>query len=609
MPGTQRNFTQRTLSPVSPQYEDFEVVDIVLKSINKKMRYLVLSSQTRHAQISPSTVNLFHGDLCPKVHSYIIFLWRDEQSSNILLSLNQQLETLKVSNFSDSRYRQDMLIVTAEIPLSLAKDLLEFLWQTKRIVNVSILLQSSHTVENPTFDLYTWFPYESGHCGEVKDVILLEKWTAGKFSNNVHLFPNKIPSDLKVCPIRVATVHYPPFVIMTESYTNTDGSTTYMFKGLEIEYLLVITAFMNINVKFLPPIESNLLKLGELQEGRADIVIGAFATSLNQIIDEDPTKAYVYTTYKCYVPCPRPLPRTEGITRVFMPSVWLAMFLVFILTAVLLWVIVKTTLDTNSVDASFYKTLHYCFYTAWAVFLGVSAPAIPTNYQLRIFFLIFVWYCFAMNTVFQAFFISFLIQPGYEKEIQTMEELREAGIQDLVLEQFMKEFVTDDERAYCRDDECLVNLIKKHDIALTTSKHHMEYIASTIGISKNHDKYLCFLDDVLGPVTYSMYLPKGSPLLDRLNVLIQRCLEGGLGEKYWAELRWDAILKSKADIIEHATADSDMYFAFKLSHLRVAFNTLLLGCACSMVVFLAEVTFNCTRRWDNKILKMKRIIK
>jgi hypothetical protein len=175
----------------------------------------------------------------------------------------------------------------------------------------------------------------------------------------------------------------------------------------------------------------------------------------------------------------------------------------------------------------------------------------------------------------------------------------------------MKEFATNDEKAYCRDDECLVNMIKKHDIALKTSKHHMEYIASTIGITKNHDKYLCFLDDIIGPVMYSMYLLKGNPLLDRLNVLIQRCLEGGLGEKYWAQLRWAAILESKVKFKEHATADSDMYFVFKLSHLRVAYSTLLLGCACSMVVFLAEVTFNCTRRWDNKILKMKmkRIIK
>lgn len=314
MPGTQRNFTQRTLSPGSPQYEDFEVVDLVLKGMNKEMGYPVLISQSRHTQISPSTVNLFHGDLCPKVHSYIIFLWRDEQSGSILTSLNQQLESLKVNKYLDSRYRQDMLIVTTEIPLSLAKDLLEFLWKTRRIVNALILRQSSHTAENPTFDLYTWFPYESGHCGEVKNIILLDQWTTGRFSSNVHLFPNKIPRDLKGCPIQVATIHYPPFVIMTESYTNMDGSTTYMFRGLEIEYLLLISAVMNINIKFLPPIESNVLKLGELGEGRADIVIGAFPTRFQQTIDEDPTKAYVYTTIKCYVPCPRPLPRTEGIT-------------------------------------------------------------------------------------------------------------------------------------------------------------------------------------------------------------------------------------------------------------------------------------------------------
>jgi hypothetical protein len=608
MPATPRNFTQRPLPPASPRYEDFEVVDLVLNRINHMVRYPVLTSQRTHTQTSPHTLGLFNGDLCPKVHSFIIFLWRDDKNGDILVSLRQQLETLTDNRYSNNRYREDMLIVVTEFQLSLAKDLLEFLWQTKRIVNALILLQSGHTVENPSFDLYTWFPYESGRCGEVTDVILLDQWRAGKFSNNVHLFPSKIPNDLKGCQIQVATIHYPPFVIMTKNYTNIDGSTIYIFRGLEIEYLLLITAAMNMNVKFLPPIESNLLKVGELQDGKADIVIGAFSVTFQQVIDEDATHAYVYTSFKCFVPCPRPLPITEGVTRVFMPSVWLAMFLVLILTAVLLWVTAKITLDTNSVEATFYKTLHQCFYTAWAVFLGISAPLIPTNYQLRVFFLIFVWYCFAMNTIFQAFFISYLIQPEYEKEIKTREDLEGAGIQDLVLEQFMKEFATDDEKAYCRDDECLVNLINTHDIALKTSNHHMEYIASTIGITEARDKYLCFLDDVIGAAMYGMYLPKGSPLLGRVNVLIQRCLEGGLGEKYWAELRWDAILKSKANFTEHGTVDGDMYFVFKLSHLRVAFSTLLLGSGCSLAVLLAEVTFNCARYWGNRRVKMKRII-
>jgi hypothetical protein len=590
---------------VSLQYEGFEMVDQILKHINKKTHYPLLTSRSKFTETLPDTGGMYDDDLYPKVHNYVIFIWPEEAKGNILASLDQQLNTLKANKYSKNRYRQDMVIVTNQNTRTLAKDLLEFFWKTRRVVNALILIHSSNELENSTFDLYTWFPYQSGHCGQVKEIILLDRWTEGKFSNNVHLFPSKIPNDLMGCPIRVATIHYPPFVILTTNYTDIDGSMTYKFRGLEIEYLLLITAAMNLKVQFLPPIESNLEKLSELQDRRADAVIGAFAMRFYQLIDGDPTKAYIYTSMKWYIPCPRPLPRMESITQVFMPSVWLAMVLVFTLTAVVLRIATVLILDTKSVDFTFYKTFHHCFYTVWAVFLGVSAPAMPTNYRLRALLFIFIWYCFAMNTVFQAFFISFLIQPGYEKKIQTPEELREAGIPDLVLDLFMKEFATDNEKANCRDDECLINLIEKHDIALKTSKHHMQYIASTVGITKDHDKYLCSLDDIIWPVMYGMYLTKGSPLLDRFNVLIQRCLESGLGEKYWSELRWSVILESKAKFMDYGTTDDDTYFVFKLSHLTVAFYTLLLGCTCSFTVFLAEIIFNCTQFWCNRITYLK----
>jgi hypothetical protein len=601
MPGTEPNLIRQTLLLVPMQYEGFEMVDQVLKHINEKTHYPLLTSQSKYTETVSDIEGMFDDNFSPKDHNYIIFLWQEEAKGNILATLNEQLETLKANKYSKNRYRQEMLIVTGQTTPLLATDLLEFLWKTRKIVNALVLVQSSNNPENPTFDLYTWFPYESGHCGQVKEINLLDRWTEGKFINNIHLFPSKIPNDLTGCPIRVATIHYPPFVILTTNYTDINGNTTYKFRGLEIEYLLLITAAMNLSVEFLPPIESNFEKLSELEEGKVDVVIGAFALRFYQLIDGDPTKPYVYTSVKYYTPCPRPLPRMEGITRVFMPSVWLTTVVVLTVTAIILWITTKITLDTKSVDFTLYKTFPQSFYTIWAVFLSVSAPAMPTNYRLRTLLFIFIWYCFAMNTLFQAYFISFLIQPGYEKQFQTIEELREAGIPDLVLDLFMKEFAADNEKANCRDDECLVNMIEKHDVALKTSKHHMQYVASTIGIIKNHEKYLCSLDDIIGPVMYVMYLLKGSPLLDRFNVLIQRCLEAGLGEKYWSELSWSVMLGSEAKFMERGATDSDMYFVFKMSHLTVAFTTLLLGCAFSFTALLLEIAFNLTQLWCKRI--------
>jgi len=62
-------------------------------------------------------------------------------------------------------------------------------------------------------------------------------------------------------------------------------------------------------------------------------------------------------------------------------------------------------------------------YNAWAVSVSVSATNIPNTCKFRFIFIVYVCYCFAINTVFQAFFISYLVAPGYGKKFETSDEL------------------------------------------------------------------------------------------------------------------------------------------------------------------------------------------
>jgi hypothetical protein len=40
----------------------------------------------------------------------------------------------------------------------------------------------------------------------------------------------------------------------------------------------------------------------------------------------------------------------------------------------------------------------------------------------------FVWYSFAMNTIFKSFFISFLVIPGYASRISSLNDLNHSGL-------------------------------------------------------------------------------------------------------------------------------------------------------------------------------------
>jgi hypothetical protein len=52
-------------------------------------------------------------------------------------------------------------------------------------------------------------------------------------------FKKKIP-DFLSCPIKVAFIDIPPYVILTQKYTQTEDNTVYKLRELEIEYLRLV---------------------------------------------------------------------------------------------------------------------------------------------------------------------------------------------------------------------------------------------------------------------------------------------------------------------------------------------------------------------------------
>jgi hypothetical protein len=56
-------------------------------------------------------------------------------------------------------------------------------------------------------------------------------------------------------------------------------------------------------------------------------------------------------------------------------------------------------------------------------------PQKPISVSLRIYFTACVWYAVAMTTVYQAYFIGLLVNPGFEKSITTLNNRIQSGIE------------------------------------------------------------------------------------------------------------------------------------------------------------------------------------
>jgi hypothetical protein len=391
--------------------------------------------------------------------------------------------------------------------------------------------------------------------------------------------------------------------VILDKHIKTDGSITYEYTGPEAVYLLLLNERMNMTLVLLPPSEKIYLmdvfpySSSLVLSGDADIAMGMFPLNFLPFMYTETTIPYLHGKCKWYVPCARPIRRIGNLINLFTAPAWSIMVLLLVLSAVTFWCIANVPHRCVSKESIAYRKLSECCSKVWAVFLGVSVAEMPRTFRLRVFFFLFVCYCFAITTVFQAYFTSFLIEPIFGKQIHTFDEIESSRIRYLEHPsmQELGEYMGYDKytkltgpHERCRDyKQCLSRLLEGEKVTMIILDVWAEYTAYSSG---REQVSLCAIDENEFSVGFTMYLSKGSLFMDRFNVLIQRCLEAGLGNKYWSQLTWNLTLQRSH---EHALGDvvssNNMYFAFAVFHLRVAFCLLAFGSALSSIVFTAEL--------------------
>jgi hypothetical protein len=241
------------------------------------------------------------------------------------------------------------------------------------------------------------------------------------------------------------------------------------------------------------------------------------------------------------------------------------------------------------------QTIPQCMYNAWSIFIGVSVPEMPRSWKVRIFFLIYVCYCFAISTVFQAFFVSYLVEPGYGKKIETFQDLLDSSINygfHTAAEFAMETMEFTDHlqipltrRVDCNlTDGCLMRLMNDGDLFSLSSTFYAQYLSSEFGFQGGMGS-LCSLEENFIEGNLGALFFRGNPLLPQFNKHIRRCLEGGLGLRFWEQLKHEALLRGRTKSAEDG---SSMYFVFTLSHMVPAFSVLGFGFLCSTIVCIAE---------------------
>ncbi|XP_021939798.1 uncharacterized protein LOC110839677 isoform X4 [Zootermopsis nevadensis] len=546
---------------ISSLVGDDDLANTVIQTMHGFELWPLSVLQQSNITVLPPTIN------DEKIRSYILFTRTAED-------LVLRVEELSDAESWDSRGRF-LVVVTAEVlmPEQMALSIVQVLWDAARILNLVVLVHNGTVIY-----LYTWFPYTSHEdCDDVKDVVLINRWVMeeeGGFVRDVALFPYKFPSNFHGCPFKMSA----GFRDQAE-----DLFVKEQFRRLNITCNYVSEIPLNASIRY--KVETSIT---DAAMGNSDMSFAGLPLLEEAARFADYSFPYYVVKYNWFVPCLKPFSRLQRISNIFSVSVWSAMVIVFLLVTVASWWLAKGVDEVPS-----YTSFSSSLFNNWAVMVGVSVTEMPRKFTLKLTFLGFVWYCFAMSTVFQTFFTSFLVDPGYQKQLTTLEEILESGMAfgyrndfDIHYDESSdwrhKELLS--KREDCSPEIMCIDRIRETGNYATLSE---EWLVQDYTNFINDHSFICPLnDDDTFFILISFYFPKGSFLLEFINRFISSSTESGMIVKMDRDRRY----KNK-DVPEPGNVFGE-YFIFTLGHLSVAFYILLFGHSLSLLLFIGELLYH-----------------
>jgi hypothetical protein len=510
-----------------------------------------------------------------------------------------------------------------------AKILLEELWSFK-ILNVIVIMKSPQTqtskqdvgritnIPAQNLEIYTWFPYQDqGRCSSIHDVVLLDIWLVegnGKFKNDINLFPDKITRSLHKCPITAATFPV-DFVVGPYTYLDKNDSTTsespYVTydTGIELRFIKFVAKRLNLTLNFLAPPPNNekwgrLTEegkltglLGQIVLGKADIGFGAWPLHPQLIMIMDATKPYYRDDWVWWVPCAKKVPRWKSISMVFLPETWITL-LISIISAV---VVILGLVTFEPVERKMYRNCANCASSVWATFLAVSTPYMPHTTPIRMFLTSWIWYCLAINIIFQTFLTSFLIEPGFQHQLDSIEEILSSNVKYGYNEWFdiavrdsadaLSKTILHD-RMVCNEGNtppCLDWVAYHSNFSLLCSKTLLDYLLTRQYVDRNGKPLICQAGSLFLPLNYVTYMQKWNPLLNRFNDMITRTFESGIMDNW---LKFSLHMQRVHAGLAGRKTTAGEYSDISLEHAQGIFAVLVPGLLLSAVTFLLELSYH-----------------
>jgi len=575
-----------------------KVTDILFASIHSYYNYPVLVTGPEQ---NGTFTNISNSE---KATGFIIILGKDDEDT-LFREFKSDLVRLSQLPIWNPRGRFIVMSLNRNIPLAtnvpeehkLITRILGELWE-KDVVNSVVLAHNMDAdTSRATVDIHTWFPFTEDHCsGPADRTVILDQCVVNsecQFVKNAKLFPDKM-SNFHGCVLRASTFEHEPFTI---SKTKNDSNVTQYWKGVEISVLQTIASHLNFTVQYLPETKDKTHKYFSLYEEvsskQSDIGFGAVPQSYPAIGPRDHTVGYFQETIKWFGPLPKPIPHWKGLVILFTPLMWLLVLIVYLIASIIFW-------SLANVHRSVKEHVSYrnpvVFLHTLSLLLGHAVFVRPHSWYLRLFFVVWVYYCLLINTAYQSSLISVLTHPPPEPPVDTVEKLLHSqmpygyitpvklwysGTDDATSKEILQKGIE------CPAlDYCLKRIISTQDFAVCGGGLHNLYLSYQERYSYLYSEGPKFVPfkDVMSTYFPSMFFRSGSPLLESFNSVIYRMVEAGMVKHFWEDIK----LQELGNIEEDGDED---HVVLTFDHQQGAFSLLILGLAFGLIVFIIEFLY------------------
>jgi hypothetical protein len=506
----------------------------------------------------------------------------------------------------------------------LSRAILSKLWLYKVTSAVVLFMESNghstkflqqgktSSAQHAHLSLYTWFPYEdSRRCNPIDGTVPLRIFFLRNMSDihNRGILRGYVGKNLHRCPVRVLIRVHPPFVMPpNQIWFNASRRYGLIYQnGWDIEIIRAISDSLNLTLSGLParyPGSERIDELVNMHTLSAELVKGTADILIGQVLREEVFSSYLETTRSYYsiriswcTPCATKYPRWANVFRIFSADLWITFNLSLFLAIITVVYISKFGQKFHLTEFRVYRDINSVTTNITAISLGMSVATKPRTSPLRVFFFFWVCHSLAVNTVFQTYLTSFLIDTGYEEPIRNVAEMLNAGMKfgfprsykiffnessDTVGSAILRKMVL------CPDEGiCMKWASQYRNISTLRSEFAAEY-SNSIGSStdENNRPLLCDLED--GVIVYLeavLAVLKGNPLLEHINNVIDRIVEGGLFVQ-WKKLFFNSARVAGKTTSSHTLADS--YLPISIIHMQSAFYLVLMGYAVSLLSFVIE---------------------